>query len=179
MVRSQTTIWPPLWIPSSRPGSGRPSSLLNVGLIRISGQIIGALVNAFSTSVGMYVGSRIILGFGGGMTKVVAPPLLQETAHPRLRPILASMYYALYYAGSILAAWLTFGTLHMSSTEWSWRLPSLFQVVGPILVLALTAWMPESPRFMVKQGKVDQALEVLAKYHASVFCWIPHTDSHC
>jgi MFS family permease len=152
---------------------------LNVGLIRISGQIIGAFVNAFSTSVGMYVGSRIILGFGGGMTKVVAPPLLQETAHPRLRPILASMYYALYYAGSILAAWLTFGTLHMSSTEWSWRLPSLFQVVGPILVLALTAWMPESPRFMVKQGKVDQALEVLAKYHASVFCWIPHTDSHC
>lgn len=101
------------------------------------------------------------------MTKVVAPALLQETAHPRLRPIASAIYYALYYSGSVLAAWITFGTLHMTGSEWSWRLPSLLQIIGPIIVFSLTATMPESPRWLVKNGHRDKALATLAKYHAN------------
>jgi len=134
-------------------------------------QITGAFINAFATSLGMYIGGRVVIGGGGGMVKVVAVALLQESAHPRLRPLAASIYYSLYYSGSIVAAWLTFGTLHMNDTNWSWRFPCLFQIVGPIIVLSLTCTMPESPRWMVKNRKEKQALETLAKYHALVFAF--------
>jgi MFS family permease len=129
-------------------------------------QIVGAFINAFAQNLGMYIAGRAILGGAGGFAKVAAVTLIQEVAHPRLRPLCAAIYYSIYYTGSITAAWLCFGTLHMANTDWSWRLPSLFQIFGPILVLALTCTMPESPRWMVKNGKGDMAFATLAKYHA-------------
>jgi MFS family permease len=68
--------------------------------------VIGALVNGLANSEGMFIGGRIILGFGGGITKVCAPALLNEIAHPRLRPILACIYYPFYFFGSTISAWL-------------------------------------------------------------------------
>ncbi len=38
------------------------------------------------------------------MTKVAAPALLQETAHPRLRSVMGTMYYGFYYVGSLLSS---------------------------------------------------------------------------
>lgn len=48
--------------------------------------------------------ARVVLGIGGSITKVGAPPLLQETAHPRLRANLGHMYYGFYYVGSLFSA---------------------------------------------------------------------------
>lgn len=38
------------------------------------------------------------------MTKVAAPILLQESAHPRLRSPMGTMYYGFYYTGSLTSA---------------------------------------------------------------------------
>lgn len=115
----------------------------------------------------MYVAGRVVIGAGGGMTKVVAVALLHEVAHPRFRPIASAVYYSLYYSGSVLAAWLTFGFLHVQNTNWSWRAPCFFQILGPIIVVSLTISMPESPRWMVKNNQTEKALHTLAKYHAN------------
>lgn len=47
---------------------------------------MGALLNGLSNGLGMYVAGRVVIGAGGGMTKVVAVALLHEVAHPRFRP---------------------------------------------------------------------------------------------
>ncbi|KAM0748181.1 general substrate transporter [Meredithblackwellia eburnea MCA 4105] len=128
--------------------------------------IIGALVNSLGHSLGTFVAGRAIIGAGGGFAKVMAPSLLQEITHPRLRPIMAAVFYCFYYTGSTLSAWLCFGTLHMKG-NWAWRTPSLFQIFGPLLVIVITLTAPESPRWLVKHGKKDQAMQILAKYHAN------------
>jgi MFS family permease len=115
----------------------------------------------------MYIAGRAIIGGGGGIIKAVAVALLQEIAHPRLRPVVAAIYYSLYYSGSTLAAWLSFASLHIEG-DWSWRFPSLFQIVGPIIVLLLTMTIPESPRWLVAKDRSEDALKTLAKYHALV-----------
>ena len=51
--------------------------------------------------------------------------------------------------------------------DWGWRLPCLFMVIGPIAVLSIPWKAPESPRFLYKRGKEDEARTVLAKYHAN------------
>jgi MFS family permease len=107
--------------------------------------------------------ARALLGLGGTFTKIGAPALLHEIAHPRLRPIVGTMYYGFYYTGSLTSACLcsepspftslshfrltlpSVAGLHISGS-WSWRLPVIFQMLGPVIVLAISIRVPESPR---------------------------------
>ncbi|KAH8822939.1 hexose transporter-like protein [Flagelloscypha sp. PMI_526] len=128
--------------------------------------VAGGFVNAFARNFPTFVGARWIIGAGGGVTKVCAPALLHEIAHPRLRANLGATYYAFAYVGGVFAAWICFGGLYIKSS-WSWRFPTIFQIAGPIIVLLLLFDVPESPRFLMKKGRDKEALNVLAKYHAN------------
>ena len=92
--------------------------------------------------------------------------LVTELAHPQHRATFTAIYNSLWYVGAIVAAWLTFGTLHIKS-EWAWRVPSLVQAFPSILQLIFVWVVDESPRFLVSRGKSEQALRVLAKCHAN------------
>ena len=61
---------------------------------------------------------------------------------------------------------ITFGTLYIKS-NWAWRLPSLLQAAPSFVQLILVVWLPESPRWLMSQGKDEKALNILAKYHAN------------
>lgn len=50
--------------------------------------------------------------------------------------------------------------------NWSWRIPSIFQGVVPFTQFLLVLFAPESPRYLICKGKEEQALKVLAYYHA-------------
>jgi MFS family permease len=114
----------------------------------------------------VFIGSRWIIGAGGGVTKVCAPALLHEIAHPRLRATLGATYYAFAYMGGVFAAWICFGGLYIPST-WSWRFPTLFQFAGPLVVILILIDVPESPRYLMRKGQEDKAVAILAKHHAN------------
>jgi MFS family permease len=79
---------------------------------------------------------------------------------------MGSMYYGFYYTGAIASGILCIGGLYINS-DWSWRMPLLCQVVGPIIATAITVRAYDSPRFLVKKGKVDDAHDFLASHHAN------------
>ncbi|RSH89669.1 hypothetical protein EHS25_002220 [Saitozyma podzolica] len=128
--------------------------------------IAGAIVNSASTSFGMYIGGRAVMGVGSAMALTCGPTLLQEIAHPRYRATIGGFYTAIYYIAASVSSWTSFGTLHLSGNN-SWRIPAYLQVVGPALVILLTLTCPESPRWLVSKGQNDKAESVLAKYHAN------------
>ena len=51
--------------------------------------------------------------------------------------------------------------------HWAWRMPSLFQIIIPCILLPLIAFMPESPRWLFSQGRKTEGLEILTRYHAN------------
>jgi hypothetical protein len=53
----------------------------------------------------------------------------------------------------------------MNST-WSWRLPSLFQGLAPLAQVLLIWFVPESPRWLLSKGRNEEAMQILAYYHA-------------
>ena len=71
-----------------------------------------------------------------------------------------------YFVGAIPATGVMVGTQTMNST-WSWRLPLLLQVVPPAIVMTFVWVCPESPRWLVSRGRVDEARAVMIKYHSS------------
>lgn len=80
------------------------------------------------------------------------------------------MYVGFYncgwFGGSIPAAFVTFGCSYMTS-NWAWRLPLLLQCFACIIVIASVWFLPESPRYLMANGKDDEAVAFLIKYHGN------------
>lgn len=49
--------------------------------------------------------------------------------------------------------------------SWSWRIPSILQIMIPTIALPGLLLAPESPRYLVSVGKIEEARDVLLKYH--------------
>ena len=129
--------------------------------------ILGAFLNSFATNLATFIGGRVIIGAAGPFGKITGIALLQELAHPRLRPYVATAYYSNYYFGQIAAAWFCFGALSWPATDWRWRAPCLFQALAPAIVLVHLFFVPESPRWLVDHDRSDEALRILAQEHAN------------
>lgn len=52
----------------------------------------------------MFIGGRVIISAAGPFGKITGIALVQELAHPRLRPYVGTAYYANYYVGQTVAA---------------------------------------------------------------------------
>ncbi|KAI5123250.1 hypothetical protein M0805_001339 [Coniferiporia weirii] len=125
----------------------------------------GTAIQTASSSVRMFIGARFLIGFGLTFAANSAPMLVSEIAYPPHRAPLTSMYNSLWYAGSIVAAWATFGSFRIASS-WAWRLPSILQGLPSVLQVCLVWFAPESPRWLISKGRNTQALKTLAYYHA-------------
>ncbi|KAI8310472.1 Rhamnolipids biosynthesis 3-oxoacyl-[acyl-carrier-protein] reductase [Colletotrichum sp. SAR11_59] len=128
--------------------------------------IAGAVVNSAAVNLGMYIAGRVLMGIGISMGLTIAPTLLQEIAHPRYRAQIGSMYTCIYYIAAVISAGVCLGTRNIEGNA-AWRIPCYLQLVGPGVTLAMTFTMPESPRWLVRHGASDQALQILGKYHAN------------
>jgi hypothetical protein len=70
-----------------------------------------------------------------------------------------------FFFSQTVAAWITFGTFRIDN-DWSWRIPALLQGAASIVQVALIWFVPESPRWLVDQGRIEEAEALITKYHA-------------
>lgn len=128
--------------------------------------IIASIIQVAATNHWVFFGSRVLAGAGVGTAQTAAPLLATEIAHPRQRQIATGLYNAAWCMGSIASAAVTFATLSITGS-WSWRIPCLLQVTYPLSQLVGLYCVPESPRWLVSKNRKDEALAILAKYHAN------------
>lgn len=50
-------------------------------------------------------------------------------------------------------------------SDLAWRLPSLLQIVPSALQIIFMPLLPESPRWLIAQGRREEALSILEEYH--------------
>ncbi|KAL3491547.1 general substrate transporter [Aspergillus germanicus] len=127
---------------------------------------VGGALQGASVHISMFLISRFLLGFGLVFANTYAPILIGEFAHPRDRQVVTSLYQTSWYFGAIAAAWCTFGTYDMPN-EWAWRIPSLLQVVPASITLVGVFFLPESPRWLIANGRAADAKRILVHYHAN------------
>ncbi|RKK66568.1 hypothetical protein BFJ69_g15284 [Fusarium oxysporum] len=145
---------------------GRRNGTAFGNIFILLGAVLQALPSA-SNPKPMYLAGRFFIGFGSNISNATCPLLITEVAHPRHRGRITTVYNCLWYLGSIIAAWTTYGTLVHITGDLAWRLPTGLQCAMPGIQLLLLYVIPESPRYHIARGKEDEALRFLIKYHGN------------
>ncbi|RKL19722.1 hypothetical protein BFJ68_g3201 [Fusarium oxysporum] len=140
---------------------GRRWSIMLGSLIMVG----GAIIQGFAQHVAMYIIARMILGVGILFCIISGSALIGELGYPKERAVLTSLFNASYFIGQILASAIALGTTPITN-NWSWRLPSLLQIVPSLIQISTVFLLPESPRFLVSKDREEEAAQVLIKYHA-------------
>ncbi|KAF2147006.1 uncharacterized protein K452DRAFT_217035 [Aplosporella prunicola CBS 121167] len=127
--------------------------------------LVGVIV--YMTSDGqlgwLYVG-RFILGIGLGQMSIVAPMYLAECAEKSVRGFAVSLFGATEYFGMVLGYFASYGAaVHLpNSYSKQWVIPQVVPIIFAAIILALLAYAPESPRYLINVGKEERAAEVLS-----------------
>ncbi|KAJ5385050.1 Major facilitator superfamily domain general substrate transporter [Penicillium concentricum] len=111
----------------------------------------------------VYAG-RFVAGLGIGQTCVVGPIYLSEISPAPIRGLCTCMFTGAVYLGIMIAYFANWGAqIHMADTFNRWAVPTSLHLMFAGIILILTFFQLESPRFYIKQGKREMALEVLCK----------------
>lgn len=123
--------------------------------------VLSALGCAFAANWPMLVLARFIGGLGIGASSVVGPVYLAELAPAKSRGRLVGVFQInivigilLAYLSNYLVARADFG-----STEWRWQLG--VAAVPAVLFLFMLFGIPQSPRWLVTRGRVEEAGHVI------------------
>ncbi|ETN44193.1 uncharacterized protein HMPREF1541_10744 [Cyphellophora europaea CBS 101466] len=113
--------------------------------------------------LGQVYAGRFIAGLGIGQTTVVAP--IAEIAPKAVRGLCTCVFAGSVYIGIMLAYFASYGSnLHIDINSYnSWAVPTSMHIMFAGLIFILSFFNKESPRFLIKKGNVEHAVENLAR----------------
>lgn len=128
---------------------GRKLGLMFAAIPFVTGWVL--ISGAYSPYM-LYI-ARLISGFSAALILSVVSVYVAEIAPAHIRGLLMSLHEVFVNLG-ILAIY-TFGAY----VRWNWL--AIVCVVPPVLLSSLMVPMPESPRWLVMKGRIEEAKEVV------------------
>jgi len=138
---------------------GRRASILYAGIGFIGTSICGAMPS-FEWNLAMC----LLMGIAVGGMLPICYALLAETIPARHRGWLMILIGADIAGAYILTSWLATELV----PTYSWRILWLIGLPTGVLFVMLNRWIPESARFLLAEGRDDEARQVMARYGAVV-----------
>lgn len=144
---------------------------------------VSALGSALADNIQLLVFARWLGGLGVGISAMVCPLYISEISPTHLRGRLVTMFQFAITIGIMVALFNNYGletwaqSMRATAAEGSflkwflvdetWRAMFASELVPGLLFLVLATMLPESPRWLVKQGRHDQAYGILRRIFAT------------
>ncbi|KAK2048795.1 hexose transporter [Colletotrichum somersetense] len=142
----------------------RYGRLKTIAVACIWSTLTAALQSAAQNADWMFC-ARVLNGIGTGMLNAITPVWATEIASHTSRGKFVAMEFTLNIFGVVVAYWLQFGTSKYKdpTSSFIWRFPIAFQIVPLIVLFGMIWFMPESPRWLVKVGREEEARFILGR----------------
>ncbi|KAF8537071.1 putative MFS monosaccharide transporter [Trichophaea hybrida] len=126
--------------------------------------IIGAGLQCSALNVSWMLIARIVNGVGTGILNSVVPVWATEVADHSSRGQMISIEFTSNIFGVVIAYWLAYGLSFVDNgnAQIRWRFPIAFQILPLAILLSIVWFFPESPRWLAKEHKDEEARYVLA-----------------
>ena len=133
---------------------------------------VSSLGTAFAPNLNFFVAFRIVGGMGIGIASVLSPMYISEMAPAEIRGKLISIFQLGVVCGILLIYFVNAGIAGLYdetwniSTGWRWMFGS--GLLPSVVFILLLFGVPESPRWLAKQKRTNEALDILTKINGSV-----------
>ncbi|KAJ5595601.1 uncharacterized protein N7459_001809 [Penicillium hispanicum] len=126
---------------------------------------IGSAIVCSTFSIGQLVVGRFINGVSVGILSAQVPVYVAELAQPSKRgQVVGAQQWAITW-GILIMFYVSYGCSFIAGPA-AWRVPWALQMVPAIFLFFMVFLLPESPRWLAKHDRWEEAHEVLALVHA-------------
>jgi sugar porter (SP) family MFS transporter len=124
--------------------------------------VVGSILSGLAPQDGsLYlIAVRVLLGLAVGAASALVPAYMSEMSPARLRGRLSGINQTMIVSGMLLSYVVDFLLKDMPETI-AWRLMLSLAAVPAIILFLGVLRLPESPRFLVRHGKLEEARQVL------------------
>lgn len=137
---------------------GRRKTIVLGGFV----MIVGAVLQASSFSYTQMIVARIITGLGNGLNTSTVPAYHAECSPASKRGALIMIEGSLITFGIMISYWIDFALFWASGSSAQWRVPIALQIVLAVMMISGISLLPESPRWLAKEGRNAEALAVIS-----------------
>lgn len=122
---------------------------------------LSSVATALPNGLGEFVAARVVAGVAIGIASMLAPLYIAEVAPAAIRGRLVSMNQLAIVLGILVSYLVGWAMAGLGDASWRW----MFAVaaVPSLLFFGALFFVPESPRWLVKEGRHDEAAQILAR----------------
>ncbi|KAK4569865.1 hypothetical protein LTR86_002834 [Recurvomyces mirabilis] len=122
--------------------------------------IIGVVLQTAAHGLGLLVAGRLIAGIGVGFESAIVILYMSEICPRKVRGALVAGYQFCITLGLLLASGVDYGTKNFPNAS-SYRIPIGLQFIFGVVLGVGLLFLPDSPRYFVKRGRIEQARKAL------------------
>ncbi|KAJ5668914.1 Major facilitator superfamily domain general substrate transporter [Penicillium macrosclerotiorum] len=125
---------------------------------------IGTVIQTASVNIGMFLAGRVLAGYAVGGMVATVPIYLSEISDPRFRGLIGGISGCGISFGTMASNWVGFACSYAPYGPVQWRLPLGIQIPwGVVMFVGLATFMPNSPRQLIRSGKIEEAQSEFAR----------------